>query len=122
MAFLTEPGREGMFVWAIGDQSAYVTADTAQGVYVAPAVDTTGASGAWVRRLDGYLRPEWFGAVFDSTPLGAVGTDDSVAILATVAMSKTLASNVSRTVSIKPARRSSFPLARPATWGQQPSI
>jgi hypothetical protein len=49
MAFLTESGREGMFVWAIGDQSAYVTADTAQGVYVAPAVDTTGASGAWVR-------------------------------------------------------------------------
>jgi hypothetical protein len=95
MAFLSEPGRAGVFDWVTGDQSAKVTADTLQGVYVAPAADTTGASGAWVRRLDGYLKPEWFGAVFDSTPLGAVGTDDSVAILATVAMSKTLASNVS---------------------------
>ncbi len=52
MIFLTEPGREGQFVWRAGDYSAQVTADPLQGIYVAPASDPTGASGAWVRSHD----------------------------------------------------------------------
>lgn len=54
-------GRMGTFIWTSGDHSAAVTADTAQGVYVAPASDTTGASGAWVRHNATEMRVEWFG-------------------------------------------------------------
>lgn len=48
-AFLTESGREGGFVWDGADLSAGVAIDTAQGTYVAPTSDATGASGAWLR-------------------------------------------------------------------------
>lgn len=47
--FLTEPGREGTFVFSTANLATQVTADPQQGIYVAPASDTTGASGAWVR-------------------------------------------------------------------------
>src|SRR5689334_3592853 len=50
---LGEPGREGIFTWAGGNQVALVTADPAQGVVVAPASDPTGASGVWVRKYSG---------------------------------------------------------------------
>ncbi|TXI11699.1 MAG: hypothetical protein E6Q76_02150 [Rhizobium sp.] len=55
--------RGGSFVWVSGNQSAKVTADTAKCIYVAPASDTTGASGAWMRR--------YFGSVFLSWAEGA---------------------------------------------------
>jgi hypothetical protein len=42
--------------------SAYVTNDPLKGVYIAPASDTTGASGAWVRDGD-ILTPPMFGGV-----------------------------------------------------------
>ncbi len=42
-------GYEGRFVWVSGDQSARVTADTMDYVWVAPDYDSTGASGAWKR-------------------------------------------------------------------------
>ncbi|WP_157014903.1 hypothetical protein [Mesorhizobium xinjiangense] len=49
--------------------------DAAQGVYVTPATDISGASGAWVRRqADNRLNPRWFGAT------GGASTDDSEAI------------------------------------------
>ena len=63
--WLAESGREGLFQWDASDLSAEVTADTAQALYVPPASDTTGASGAWVRKHDGHWLPEWFGAVGD---------------------------------------------------------
>lgn len=50
-AYLAESGREGEFVFSSANLSAQVAADTLQGIYVAPASDTTGASGAWVRKL-----------------------------------------------------------------------
>ena len=56
-------GGRGIFVWSTADLSAEVTADTLQGIYVAPTSDPTGASGAWVRQLDGYVTPEMFGAI-----------------------------------------------------------
>lgn len=58
---LLEAGRKGLFTWQSGDQSANVTADPAQGVYVAPTSASTGASGAWVRQFDGSVQAEWFG-------------------------------------------------------------
>jgi hypothetical protein len=60
-ALLTAPGRGGPFVFDTSDLSAEVEADTAQGIYVAPASDMTGASGAWVRVHDGALNARWFG-------------------------------------------------------------
>jgi hypothetical protein len=73
-AILTESGREGSFVFDSADHSAHVTADTAQGIYVAPASDPTGASGAWVRKFTGVPSAKWFGAQGDGV------ADDAAAI------------------------------------------
>ena len=65
-ASLTEAGREGTFVFSTANLSAQVTADPLQGIYVPPSSDTTGASGAWVRKFSGAYRLEWFGGNADS--------------------------------------------------------
>ncbi|HCL15313.1 MAG TPA: hypothetical protein DIC61_08940, partial [Pseudomonas sp.] len=54
-------GGGGDFVWVDGDQTSQVSADPGQGLWVAPASDATGASGAWRRLYDGPLRAEWWG-------------------------------------------------------------
>ena len=59
--YLTESGREGVFLFRSGDYSTEVTADTQEGVYIA-ADDTASSSGAWVRAYE-RLTPEMFGAV-----------------------------------------------------------
>lgn len=41
----------GLFVFSSADLSAEVALDTDKGIYVAPSSDTSGASGAWVRRV-----------------------------------------------------------------------
>jgi hypothetical protein len=68
--YLTETGREGIFVWRAGDYSAQITADPLEGIYVkADAVAAT--AGAWVRQA-GYhvsgLDIRWFGAVPQGNP------------------------------------------------------
>jgi hypothetical protein len=78
--YLTESGREGEFVFDSSNHSAHVTADAAQAIYVAPSSDTTGASGAWVRKFTCAMAPEWFGAKGDGT------TDDYAAFVALAAM------------------------------------
>lgn len=78
-AYLTEAGREGEFVWNGSDLSALVAADTAQGLYVAPAAAPTGASGAWVRKFSGRANVKWFGAVGDDV------TNDGPAFVAALA-------------------------------------
>lgn len=65
-ALLLESGRQGVFIWEGTDfqtlfGSSLATVDAAQGLYVAPSTDPTGASGAWVRRFDGPINPTWFG-------------------------------------------------------------
>lgn len=73
--YLSEAGREGWFKFSSANNSANVTADPAQGIYVAPAAATSGASGAWVRTSHaGFLCANWFGATGDGT------TDDTTAI------------------------------------------
>lgn len=80
-ARLFEAGREGLFSWNSADLSAYVTLDPAQGVYVPPTSDTTGASGAWVRETRGAeVWVEWFGAKGDYNSGTNTGTDDTAAI------------------------------------------
>lgn len=69
-------GGSGEFYWNGSNLSAEVAADPQSGVYVPPSAAPTGASGAWVRILNGYLTPQMFGAYLDDT------TDDSVAIQA----------------------------------------
>jgi hypothetical protein len=48
--------------FSTADLSSQVAADTQQGIYVAPSTDTTGASGAWVRKYSGPAHITWFGA------------------------------------------------------------
>ena len=64
-AMLTEAGREGVFRFTSGNQAARVTGDPRQGMVVAPASDTTGASGAWLRIKVGAINVMWFGAMAD---------------------------------------------------------
>ena len=66
-------GRYGLFVFSASDLSTEVTADTEEGIYIAPASDATGASGAWVRQFHGDWHISWFGAKFDGA------TDDVAA-------------------------------------------
>ncbi|MCJ8159900.1 glycosyl hydrolase family 28-related protein [Sphingomonas sp. LaA6.9] len=94
-AYLTEGvpfvnGRFGKFIFNTVDLSAEVAADPAQGIYVATQADPTGASGAWVRVVDGAHNVFWFGAVGDGV------TDDSAAIQA--------AANASKYLSIPPGK------------------
>lgn len=72
-AFLSEVGREGLFVFSASDLSAKVTSDPEQGVYVAPDSDATGATGAWVRQFDNLI-PEYFGSVGNGTSTPATAT------------------------------------------------
>lgn len=62
---ITTTGRAGVFRWASGDQSANVSADPQEGVWVAPDSDATGASGAWERVFTGPVDVRWFGSVDD---------------------------------------------------------
>jgi hypothetical protein len=64
-AFLTEAGREGIFMWKAGDYSAQVTADTQEGVYV-KATAIASSAGAWVR-VYSRLTVEYFGASTSAT-------------------------------------------------------
>jgi hypothetical protein len=73
-AYLRESGREGMFVWSSSNNATNVTNDPGQAIYVPPASDSTGASGAWVRRYSGAKSAKWFGATGDGT------TDDNIAL------------------------------------------
>lgn len=63
--YLMEEGREGIFKWVDEDLSAQVTIDTEQGIHVAPTLDPTGQTGAFVRVFSGPANIRWFGATGD---------------------------------------------------------
>lgn len=63
--YLREEGRAGQFVWDASDLSGKVSVDTEEGIYIAPASDPTGASGAWVRQWDGPADIKWWGPAGD---------------------------------------------------------
>lgn len=87
LAYVTDENRGGMFKYTTGNLSALVSADTQQGIYVAPTSASTGASGAWVRVWDGINGyPEWFGAISDSS---AAASGNLTALQATVALCPT---------------------------------
>lgn len=90
-ALLIEADREGVFVFGTSNLSVQVAADPAQGIYVAPASDPTGASGAWGRRFDSEVSPLWFGVA----PGTGNGAANSSAVNAMLACLRARASNVS---------------------------
>lgn len=93
VAYLTEPGREGTFIWREGDYSAEIGADTEQGVYI--KADSVGADqGAWVREHAGPLNIRWFGAVGDGV------ADDSPAVQGCFDLVATLVGSVWTGVSV----------------------
>lgn len=67
----------GVFRFISGDQSANVSSDPGGGVWVAPASDISGTSGAWRRLYDGPLRAEWWGVVSN----GADVSDQAIAFV-----------------------------------------
>ncbi|WP_292577792.1 collagen-like protein [Mesorhizobium sp.] len=83
--YLTEAGREGMFLFLAGDYSTQVTADTLEGVYV-KATAVAASSGAWVRVHNGILNVLWFGALGDNS------NDDQPAFAAAYALAKVIGS------------------------------
>ncbi|RWI46826.1 MAG: hypothetical protein EOQ93_29300 [Mesorhizobium sp.] len=77
LAYLTEAGREGTFVWKTGDYSAQIAADAQEGIFIkANAVAAT--AGAWVR-VYSRLNVEFFGA-----SASASRADNTTAIQAAV--------------------------------------
>lgn len=72
--FLAEAGRSGWFQWVAGDQSAWVTLDTLQGVYVQSSL-VASTVGAWRRAAFEYgsVHVRWFGAKPDANYVGRGG-------------------------------------------------
>lgn len=72
-ALYGQGGRNGIFLFTSGDQSAKITLDTNQGLYIAPNADTTGASGAWKRVVteNGEYHTLWWGCTTDGTDCSA---------------------------------------------------
>lgn len=60
-AIVTDEYELGVFVFSNANLSSQVSADTDKAIYVAPSSDNTGASGAWVRRVENgtYLADWW---------------------------------------------------------------
>jgi hypothetical protein len=84
LASLSETGREGLFIFDDSDLSAKVAADTSEGIYVAPASDADGSSGAWVRQWVGSVSPLWWGIVPSSSGAAAANSTARDAMLATL--------------------------------------
>lgn len=75
VVYLNAGGRSGNFAFNTSNLSTQVANDPSQAIYVAPASDTTGASGAWVRQYSGDPSALWFGILND-------GVTDNTAVVA----------------------------------------
>lgn len=86
-ALLTERGREGLFAFDSANLSSAVASDPRQGVYIAPASDPSGSSGAWVRKFSGPVNVRWFGAVGDDATNDGAAFQGALAYLNAVGQS-----------------------------------
>jgi hypothetical protein len=77
-----DDGGQGLFRFVAGDQSASVTADPREAIWVAPTDASTGASGAWKRVFDStqWLPLKWWNPTADATWNTDGGTDDFLAL------------------------------------------
>ncbi|GAB5488642.1 MAG: hypothetical protein Pars2KO_22120 [Parasphingorhabdus sp.] len=80
--YLGETGRSGVFVFDRSDLSVEIENDPQQGIHIAPSIDRTGSSGAWVRQYDDRIHAKWFGVVADGK------TDDTEALQSAAAIAK----------------------------------
>jgi hypothetical protein len=78
VAIVADLDRGGSFKWDNSNLSSSVSGDAQKCVFVPPTSDVTGASGAWVRILEGVFTPEMCGATGDGT------TDDTTAVQAAI--------------------------------------
>lgn len=67
-------GYQGLFIWTMGNQSANVTNDPSQGVWVAPSSRTDGSQGAWKRSVSSPVNLMWWG--IDTS--GTVANDSKI--------------------------------------------
>jgi len=86
VAYLSEAGREGLFVWASGDFASLIAADAREGIWI-KANAIASSAGAWVRAYEGRIRAEWFGAVADYDDDTASGTNNNAAVAGMLAAS-----------------------------------
>lgn len=85
IAYLAEPGREGLFAYRTGDFTKLVAADVLQGLCIAAADDPEGTSGAWVRQYEGAANVRWFGAKGDGVTDDLPAFDAALQALAALA-------------------------------------
>lgn len=61
IVYITEMQKEGVFSWSSANLTSQIAIDPAQGIFVPPVSDPSGASGAWVRTFSGNIWAKWFG-------------------------------------------------------------
>jgi hypothetical protein len=77
--YTTGNGAQIQFIDVGAGGDGLAGADIAQGVCVPPASDTSGASGAWLRIIEGAVKAAWFGAAGDGV------TNDTAALASAAA-------------------------------------
>lgn len=78
---------DDIFYWSPDDLSDWVDRDPTRSVLIPPASDTSGASGAWVRKGPwqlGTVYATWFGVKADSDGTAGNGTDNAAALQAAI--------------------------------------
>jgi hypothetical protein len=114
--YLAESGREGWFTWSSSNNSANVTADAAQGIYVPPASATSGASGAWVRKFPaGIAFAEWFGVDPTVTANHDVAINAALALAAVSVLMLPSGTITTGAVVVVPSYKSLVGVARDST-------
>ncbi|WP_181168646.1 MULTISPECIES: carbohydrate-binding protein [unclassified Mesorhizobium] len=111
LVFLKEASREGWFRFSSSNLSSLVSADTREGLYIAPASDATGASGAWIRQRDNLdVQAKWFGQTGDAIVVTGNTSITSGTAALTVAGAAFATSDVGKLIIVPGAGAAGIPL------------